>query len=119
MGRWNSGNSHTAELRIVDQETALVGNDFELDDISLRKIFVLEPVLADWPIYLDENQNGIRDPGEPSTTTEVNGSYAFTHLSPGQYVVAEEMKPQWQQTSVGGVREAAALYAVSMHGVAT
>ncbi|MCY2987768.1 MAG: putative Ig domain-containing protein [Planctomycetota bacterium] len=62
-------------------------------------ISATEPGLSGWTIYLDQNQNGRRDPGEPSTVTNANGDYTFTGLPPGQYVVAEESKPGWRQTS--------------------
>jgi YD repeat-containing protein/probable HAF family extracellular repeat protein len=70
--------------------------------MSLR---VSEPGLAGWTIYLDQNQNGVRDPDEQWTTTDAYGSYSFTHLTPGTYYVREEEKSGWLQTSPpGGVR---------------
>ncbi len=62
-----------------------------------------EPGLADWTIYLDENQNGQRDAGELSTITDASGNYAFTDLAPGTYYVAEEMQRGWKQTSPGNI----------------
>ncbi len=41
-----------------------------------------EPALENWTIYLDDNQNGIFNPGEPTATTDANGSYSFTDLEP-------------------------------------
>ena len=37
---WNSGNSTTAQICIVNQNTALDGNDFALDDISFKPFCV-------------------------------------------------------------------------------
>jgi subtilisin family serine protease len=56
-----------------------------------------EPALADWTIYLDSDNDGQLDPGELSTTTDTDGSYAF-RLQPGTYIVAEVMQPGWSQT---------------------
>ena len=53
--------------------------------------------LEGWTVYLDQNQNGRRDVGEPSTTTDANGDYTFTALPPGTYVVAEDLQPRWTQ----------------------
>ena len=57
-----------------------------------------EHVLEDWKIYLDLNQNGQLDEGEPSTLTNEDGEYLFDSLSPESYVVAEVLQPGWQQT---------------------
>ncbi len=48
-----------------------------------------------WSVYLDLNENGVRDPSEPATLTDVNGSYTFDNLKPGTYVVAEELASGW------------------------
>jgi|GEM_PF-3076673 len=57
-----------------------------------------EPGLADWQIYLDVNGDGKLNEGEPTKTTDVDGFYSFTNLTPGQYKVAEVQKPGWQQS---------------------
>jgi hypothetical protein len=62
-----------------------------------------ESGLAGWTIYLDQNNNGKLDTGETSTLTDDNGNYSFTNLTPGNYTVAEVMKPGWQPTSPGAV----------------
>jgi hypothetical protein len=58
----------------------------------------LEPGLPGWQIYLDLNRNGEHDPGEPVTTTDQNGNYAFPDLAPGVYIVGEILQPNWVQT---------------------
>jgi RHS repeat-associated protein len=62
----------------------------------------VEPGLPNWTIYLDLNHNGKLDPGEPSTSTDASGHYAFTNLLPGTYTVAEVGQPGWRQTSPTG-----------------
>ena len=57
-----------------------------------------EPNLADWTIYLDDNQNGELDEDELSDVTDANGNYSFTNLEPGVYTVAEVLQPGWRQT---------------------
>ncbi|MGA2030752.1 MAG: lectin like domain-containing protein [Thermoguttaceae bacterium] len=54
-------------------------------------------------VYLDLNHNGLRDPGEPSTTTDANGSYTFTGLRDGNYVVAVDSGSQssYQENGTG------------------
>jgi Ca2+-binding RTX toxin-like protein len=72
-----------------------------------------EPGLAGVTIYLDLNNNGTLDPGEPSqvtatddpTTPDVDetGQYRFTNLQPGRYVVREVVPTGYEQTfPVGG-----------------
>ncbi|MCH8193756.1 MAG: hypothetical protein IIA65_07045, partial [Planctomycetes bacterium] len=59
----------------------------------------------------DINGNGQKDPGEPGlpgwtislntgqwVSTDANGHYAFIGLTPGDYVVTEESRPDWVQT---------------------
>lgn len=60
-----------------------------------------EPGLAGWTIFLDRNNNGMLDGGEPSTVTDAQGQYAFANLLPGSYRVAEVMQAGWMQTSPG------------------
>lgn len=44
-GIWNSGNSTTANLRIVNQSTVASGNDFAIDDILFSKICVVKDTI--------------------------------------------------------------------------
>ncbi|HEY6564697.1 MAG TPA: SdrD B-like domain-containing protein, partial [Pirellulaceae bacterium] len=52
-------------------------------------------------IYLDQNRNGVLDPGpggqplEPATITNAQGMYSFTNLLPGSYLVAEVSVAHW------------------------
>ncbi len=61
-----------------------------------------EPSLANWRIYLDLNQNGLWDAGEPFQFTDATGSFEFAGLAVGSYTVAEEVQAGWQQTWPGG-----------------
>lgn len=59
-----------------------------------------EPGLEAWTIYLDENDNGVLDAGEVSTTTDANGDYEFAGLdAPADYIVREVHRPGWEQTA--------------------
>ncbi len=50
-------------------------------DVSNNDLFDLgEPVLANWTVYLDENNNQRLDADERSTVTSDDGSYAFTDV---------------------------------------
>ncbi|MFT3788234.1 MAG: SdrD B-like domain-containing protein [Tepidisphaeraceae bacterium] len=40
-----------------------------------------------WSVFLDRNDNGRRDRGEPKTITDPAGRYLFTDLLPGDYRV--------------------------------
>jgi subtilisin family serine protease len=61
-----------------------------------------EPGLANWTIYLDDNNNSLLDTEETSTTTDELGNYSFS-LEAGTYTVAEVLEPDWVQTyPVGG-----------------
>ncbi|MDB9518158.1 putative Ig domain-containing protein, partial [Roseofilum reptotaenium CS-1145] len=55
--------------------------------------------LEGWRVYLDQNNNGERDPGEPNTLTDANGNYTFTGLNPGDYTIRTEPKAGWNTTT--------------------
>ena len=57
-----------------------------------------EPGLAGWTVYVDENENGRWDEGEPRDTTDQDGNYSIAPLDPGTYRVAEVLQICWQQT---------------------
>lgn len=63
-----------------------------------------EPGLSDWEIYLDINDNDVRDTGEPNAMTDSNGYYRLINIDAdaGPYTVAEVMHPGWVQTMPGG-----------------
>ncbi|MBT3202209.1 MAG: LEPR-XLL domain-containing protein, partial [Phycisphaerales bacterium] len=60
-----------------------------------------EPGLADWRIYLDLNNSGQWDSGEPFDLTDSLGNYEITVLSPGFYTLAEELQSGWLQSMPG------------------
>lgn len=63
-----------------------------------------EPELHDWPVYIDENLNGVYDPeeGEPLDRTDALGRYHFYGLEPGLYTIdeiIEDTAQAWRQTT--------------------
>jgi uncharacterized protein (DUF2141 family) len=52
-----------------------------------------------WKVYLDLNNNGKFDSGEPSATTGSSGSYSFTGLIPRSYVVRLASRSGWRATT--------------------
>lgn len=63
-------------------------------------------------VYLDVNDNGVRDPGERSTTTNASGAYHFDDLEAGNYNVRQEV-PFGFRNTVGGEGVAASPVVVS------
>src|SRR5207244_474939 len=58
----------------------ITGNGISADDTGLGGV----------TIYIDSNANGSPDSGEPSTVTAAGtGSYSFTNLVAGTYVIRE------------------------------
>jgi hypothetical protein len=55
--------------------------------------------LEGWTIFIDLDNNGVLDAGEPSTVTNANGYYEFTGLDPGSYYFREVLKPDWYNTA--------------------
>jgi parallel beta-helix repeat protein len=69
----------------------VTGNGATADDTPLSGVTV----------FLDTNNNGILNSGEPTTTTLADGSYSFANLPAGNYVVR-------QVTPTGDIRTAPA-----------
>ena len=55
--------------------------------------------ILSWEIYLDLNENGVYDQGEPLETTDQSGEYWFADLAPGRYVVREIELEGWTRTA--------------------
>jgi hypothetical protein len=49
-------------------------------------------------VYIDKNRNGKLDPGETHTTTSRDGSYQFTGLAAGKYLVRAIIPTDWRAT---------------------
>ena len=56
---------------------------------------VQEPLLSDRLVFLDNNENGYLDDGEPLTLSDENGEYVFSNLSPGSYTVSQTLPLGW------------------------
>jgi hypothetical protein len=57
-----------------------------------------KPGLPGVTVFLDLNNNGMLDEGEPTTTTDDRGEYAFTGLQAGTYIVRQAMPGNVLQT---------------------
>jgi hypothetical protein len=60
-----------------------------------------EQAIPGWRIYVDVNENGQFDTGEPNELTDANGNYVLI-VPNGTWVLAEEARPCWEQTYPGG-----------------
>ncbi|HPM79952.1 MAG TPA: SdrD B-like domain-containing protein, partial [Candidatus Anammoximicrobium sp.] len=58
-----------------------------------------EPATPGVTVYLDLDDNGALDPGEPTQTTNSSGQYTFSNLLPGTYVVRELRPTGTNQTA--------------------
>ena len=68
-----------------------------------------EPGIANWPIYIDQDDNGELDAGEPFVRTDAAGAYTLSGLPAGAYTVAEGQLAGWTQTFPAGVSYVVAL----------
>ncbi|MFM6878461.1 MAG: cadherin domain-containing protein [Microcystis panniformis] len=60
--------------------------------------YQFEPALNGWTVYLDQNNNNVRDPGETNTVTDNVGGYEFKDLVAGTYRVKVDTPVGWQFT---------------------
>lgn len=77
------------------------------DDVNGNHIREIgEPLLTGITLFLDLNRNESLDAGEPTTVTGIDGSYAFTNLSPGKYVIRSILPAEREltyPTTLGGI----------------
>lgn len=65
-----------------------------------------EPTISGVSIFIDLNRNDLPDTGEPITVSGSDGSYSFTNLSPGKYVIRSILPADREHTypsTVGGI----------------
>jgi hypothetical protein len=56
---------------------------------------VEEPGLGGWQFYVDYNDNGALDAGEPSATSAADGTWTITGIEPGSFKVREVGQAPW------------------------
>lgn len=85
----NSKNSRLGEIR---------GTKFEDRDGNGKLADGDHHRLSGWTIFLDTNNNGVLNAGEPMTVTDDHGNYRFIGLVAGTYHVREVQQSGWMQT---------------------
>ncbi len=58
--------------------------------------------LEGWVIFVDYDDDGAWDAGEPKATTAADGTYTITGIVPGTYDVVEELSAGWFNSDPGG-----------------
>ena len=58
-----------------------------------------EPGLYDWGVYLDLNNDGVRDAGDVRVFTSAAGKFAFTGLAAGTYAVRQNTPVGYRRTT--------------------
>jgi uncharacterized protein (DUF2141 family) len=92
----SSGQSAQAAIELVKPVdwSNLIYNDLNFNGLEDKS----DPGLAGAEMYIDANNNGILDLGEPTATTDSNGILTFHGLLPGKYTLHTFIKPGWQET---------------------
>ncbi|MAE63770.1 MAG: hypothetical protein CMJ18_05815, partial [Phycisphaeraceae bacterium] len=70
----------------------------KFNDLDGNGIDAGDPPMPGVTIFLDDNNNGVLDPGEQWTVTDAQGRYWFMDLAPGVYIVNEIIPDGFQQT---------------------
>ena len=53
-------------------------------------------------VFVDLNNDGVYEPGEPALATDANGNFQLTGLTPGTYTVRYYVPAGFRQTTAGG-----------------
>ena len=69
------------------------------EDLNENGVLDQEPGLDGFRIYLDLNENGVRDGNEPVAVTGEDGRYEFTRLLPDDYTILESPAAGFDQTT--------------------
>ena len=85
----NTNNKLLGEIRGTKYED--IDGDGTLKDGDHHRI-------AGVTIYLDTNNNGVLDSGEPTAITDSHGNYDFVGLAAGTYHVREVVPTGWKET---------------------
>src|SRR5262249_18538655 len=93
VGRHDFGNFNPASIGSI---TGAVWNDVNADGSRALS----DPGLGGWTVWIDLNNNGALDTGEPSAISAAIGNFAFPSISVGTYHVAEQLQDGWN-TSPG------------------
>jgi len=89
--------------RTLASDGSSTGNDFgnwrpgSISGMVYRNVSG-HPPLQNWTVYLDLNDNGSKDAGEPSATTDANGGYTIANVAPGAYAAREVVPSGWNCT---------------------
>lgn len=96
-----NGQHKICSITNVDLPSSLGGKKY-IANTDLTWVSAGEQPVANWTVYLDQNQNNQLDPGEVSTITDANGNYNFTGLSVSVDYYVKEIIPTlsgWEQIS--------------------
>ena len=95
-----SGSTYTLELASGEVADGISFGNAQVGRVSGTVWYEGEEPfgIMGWTVYLDDNGNGVLDPGEPSTLTDVDGHYSFVGLDPGTYRVAQVVPAGWEQS---------------------
>ncbi|MHC4500613.1 MAG: right-handed parallel beta-helix repeat-containing protein, partial [Planctomycetota bacterium] len=93
-----SGESETDNNFLNYRPALKSGYKFEDLDADGQSREAGEPGLGGWRIFVDYDDDGVLDAGEPSAVTAADGSYLITGIVPGTWKVQEVAQAGWTQS---------------------
>jgi uncharacterized repeat protein (TIGR01451 family) len=88
---------------------AITGTVFEDADADGAAREVGEAALANRTVYLDANNNAVKDIAEIAVLSNVNGAYTFAAVVPGSHTVRQLLPAGWVQDTPAGAHTVAAV----------
>jgi hypothetical protein len=86
---------YAIEFKLTGTIAGTVYNDLDLDGIKDSN----ELGVGGFTLYLDKNNNGVKDAAEPQVTTTSTGRYTFSNQPPGSYAVRLNKRDLWRNST--------------------
>jgi hypothetical protein len=93
LDNYNAGTGVFSNISVPGM-ASVAGNvfhDLDADEV----IDAGEPAMSGVLVYLDSDNDGVRDAGEATATTNASGAYSFADVAPGGYTVRHVAPPNY------------------------
>jgi hypothetical protein len=91
-----------SKLDFANSQLALLSGDVFLDSNGNKTQDTSEVGVPNRIVYIDSNNDGVREQSEPAAVTDASGNWAFNQVGPGTYIVRLVPVPSSRITTPAG-----------------